>query len=193
MTRSVCLSHTHDYLTRAADALADRSCRTRRLNGKERTGRTSARLTITSPPTLIVWLSRKSIPSRAAVPARKVTPTLLVGARPARTIRRFPPFPTTTCAGSTPTGDGGVASDRHDHLLEDPGQPSVHVNGAPTTRRATRPGVADFQAQFANNASTGIARNLYWNAGYQDASTTLDVDDGVLAPLTYATVVRDAP
>jgi hypothetical protein len=72
-------------------------------------------------------------------------------------------------------------------------KPSVNVEwgyqqGAGDAARA-----ADFQAQFANNASGGIAGNFYWNAGYQGASTTFDVDKGGLAPLTYATIVRNAP
>lgn len=56
---------------------------------------------------------------------------------------------------------------------------------------ATR--AADFQGQFDNNASAGVAGNFYWNAGYKSAATTYDVDDGSSAPLTFGAVVRNAP
>jgi hypothetical protein len=72
-------------------------------------------------------------------------------------------------------------------------KPSVNVEWGYQQGVGDAARAADFQAQFANNASGGIAGNFYWNAGYQDASTTFDVDNGGLAPLTYATIVRNAP
>jgi len=72
-------------------------------------------------------------------------------------------------------------------------KPSVNVEWGYEQGVGDAARAADFQGQFANNASTGMAGNFYWNAGYQNASTSYDVDDATIAPLTLATIVRNAP
>ena len=72
-------------------------------------------------------------------------------------------------------------------------KPSVNVEwgylqGDGDTLRAQ-----EFQGQFTNNNSAGIAADFYWNAGFQVSPTGYDVDDGTASPQVFNTIVGNAP
>jgi hypothetical protein len=72
-------------------------------------------------------------------------------------------------------------------------KPSVNVEWGYQQAMGDGARASAFQAQFANNAAVGMAANFWWNAGYQSAQGSYDVDDGSTAPMTLAAVVRNAP
>jgi hypothetical protein len=72
-------------------------------------------------------------------------------------------------------------------------KPSVDVEWGYKQTLGDGTRAADFQGQFTNNATVGIAGNFYWNAGYLKRYTTYDVDNGHISPLTFAVVVKNAP
>lgn len=48
-----------------------------------------------------------------------------------------------------------------------------------------------FQSQFDNNKANNAAGEFFWNAGYQMASTTYDINPQT--PLTFNTIIQNAP
>src|SRR5260221_14047913 len=97
------------------------------------------------------------------------------------------------CAFKTYGGAEAFLSTGTNYCINTLHKPSVnvewgYVQGDGDSVRAT-----EFQGQFTNNAAAGLAGNFYWNAGYGNASTTYDVDDGTIAPLTFNAIVSNAP
>ena len=45
----------------------------------------------------------------------------------------------------------------------------------------------------APTGRAGVAGNFFWNAGYSTGPTTYDVDNGVIAPLMFTTIIGNAP
>jgi Dockerin type I domain len=72
-------------------------------------------------------------------------------------------------------------------------KPSVNVEWGYVQGDGDAARAQEFQGQFTNNKSAGLAGNFYWNAGYGNSSTTYDVDDGTIAPQTFNTIVNNAP